>query len=82
MQVDLPVHDPPQSLYQTRWLVFRFACRNHGLQGGTRGHGKGALVDGLVARIQFWNDEVASCAKRQHASVVRIMVGPEPRESR
>ena len=74
VQFHLLINDPAQAFDQDGRLVLRLASALDFRQWGSREDGKRCLMDDLVSRVQFGNDEVHGGSVGQHAMFVRIFV--------
>jgi hypothetical protein len=82
MKDDLAIHYPANPLDQTLRFIIFLAALNDLLQSSPGRHGEGRLMDGLIAGIEFGNNEVAGSAKSQHPGSEGIVVGTQSRETR
>src|SRR5690606_29724267 len=73
MELDFPSDNAAYSLDQTTRLVVLLSQANHIIQPSARRHGERGLVDDLISRVQFRNDEVTRGAIGQHARRKRFV---------
>ena len=81
VKVDLAINDSAYTFDQACGLVLGLSRVNYLLKRRPRSDGERALIDRLVARVEFGDDEVACGAERQHPCVVGVVVRTEPRET-
>ena len=82
VQVDFSINHAADSFDQARRFVLRFALGDHFLDRCAGRDGECPLIDGLVARVQLRDNEMAGSTKGQHACIESIVIGAETREAR
>ena len=80
VEFDFPIDYSAQTFNQTRWLVVGFADAFNFFQWCAGKDGEGTLVNDLVSRIEFGNDEMHSGSIREHAMSEGIFIRAKPRK--
>ena len=79
--MDFAIDDPSNALNEACGFIFACSAGDDGFQVGSRIDAEGALIDCLVARVKFGNDEMASRPVGQHSGPEGVMVGAETWEA-
>ena len=77
VQAHFAIHNPSQTFHQARRFIFRFASFDDLFELCSWRDGKGALVDGLISRIKFRDDEVTGRSEGEHPRIIGIVIGAE-----
>ena len=74
MQFYFSIDDSTHTLHQASWFVLILPLKDDLFQRCPRLHGKGRLVNDLIAGIEFRDDEVAGRSEGEHTHLHRVMI--------
>ena len=82
VQLDFAVDNAADAFDDARRFVVSLALAFDVCQLSSWSHGECALMDDLIAGVEFGDDEVDRCSERQHVASVRILIRMEAGERR